>query len=471
VVDVSRRLSAPSLAGVLGWGLALFGFVVGCRPFADNSLFTHLATGRLILEQGIPRADPYSFTAPGEPWVVQSWLVSAVYGVVERFGGLGGVRVLAGLLVGALMALMWRLTAPAGTLLPRVGLLAVAMVAGAPFWVPRPLLLGLVLLALLLVVVTEERDPRWLVPIMWLWVNSHGSFVLGVLAVAALAAGRWLDGNRDRALWRPLGWCLAGTLLGGVNPLGPVLLAFPVHLLGRMEILSRVLEWRSPDFATVFARAFLVEVSAAVLVLVRRPSFRLAVPLVVFTAAGLQGQRSIAQSSLVILAVTAPALAGLGSLDGARRSPALAGAAAVFAVLAVVAASVVLDQPDVDLRGYPTDGLAWLDQHGQLTTAARVAHEDTAGNLLSLLRGTDGRVFFDDRYDMYPLAMSRDYLEIHDGLPGWQRALDDRGVRALLWPRSSPVAGLVTSSRQWRVVYQDPGYVLACRRVSERSEC
>jgi hypothetical protein len=470
-VDLPRRLSAPSLAGVLGWGLALFGFVVGCRPFADNSLFTHLATGRLILDEGIPRTDPYSFTAPGEPWVVQSWLVSAVYGAVERVGGLGGVRVLAGFLLGALLALTWRLTAPAGSLLPRMGLLAVAMVAAAPFWVPRPLLLGLVLLAALLVVVTEEHDPRWLVPIMWVWVNSHGSFVLGVLAVATLAVGCWVDGHRERTVWRPLAWCVGGTLLGAVNPLGPVLLAFPVHVLGRMEILARVLEWRSPDFATVYARAFLVEVAAAVLLLVRRPSYRFAVPLVVFTAVALQGQRSIAQSSLVILAVSAPALAGLGSLDGRRRSPLFAGAAVVFAAIALIAASAVLTEPDVDLRSYPTDGLAWLDQHGQLTTAARVAHEDTAGNLLELLRGTDGRVFFDDRYDMYPLPVSRDYLEIHDGLPRWQQALDDHDVRYLLWPRPSPLAGLVTSSRQWHVVYQDPGYLVACRRVTEVSEC
>src|SRR5690606_3925218 len=148
----------------------------GCRSLSDNSLFTHLATGRLILADGIPTADPYSFTAPGEPWVVQSWLVSTVYALAERVAGLAAVRVLAGLLLGALLALAWRLTRPAGGLLVRVGLVVLVIGAGAPFWAPRPLLPGLVLFALVLVVTVERRDPRVLVPVMWVWVNSHGSY-------------------------------------------------------------------------------------------------------------------------------------------------------------------------------------------------------------------------------------------------------------------------------------------------------
>ena len=60
-----------------------------------NSFLTHLATGRLIIETGaVPSADPYTFTGYGEPWVVQSWLVSLLYGVVERMSGFGGIRVL-----------------------------------------------------------------------------------------------------------------------------------------------------------------------------------------------------------------------------------------------------------------------------------------------------------------------------------------------------------------------------------------
>ena len=60
-------------------------------------------------------------------------------------------------------------------------------------WVERPLLFGLLALCLLLLAAEGRLDPRWLVPTMWLWVYTHGSFPLGLVAVGLLAIGRRLD--------------------------------------------------------------------------------------------------------------------------------------------------------------------------------------------------------------------------------------------------------------------------------------
>jgi hypothetical protein len=489
-----RRLRPPSLAGLIGWLLALVGLVVGSRPLADNSLFTHIATGRLILEHGIPGEDPYSFTAGGEPWVVQSWLVSALYGAVERLGGLAAVRLLAGLLVATLVALAWHLSAGARTLLVRAALLLLVIGAGAPFWAPRPLLFGLVLLALVLAVLVDERDPRLLVPIMWVWVNAHGSFPLGGAAVGALCLGRYLDdraaarahraggAGRDRAgggdgdpgddgrsvdaraVWRPFLWVVVGTLAGAIGPLGPRLLIFPIQLLGRMEVLSRVVEWHSPTFDQIFARAFLAQVVVAVLVLVRRPSYRAAVPLVVFTSLALIGQRSIPHASLVMLPGMAAGLAGLGRIDGRERRPAFAVVGVAGTALAVLFAGQALRSPSVQLAGYPVDGLAWLDGQGVIGVDGRVVTTDVTGNLIELWRGTDARVFLDDRYDMYPLPVTRDYLALNDGTARWDQVLADHDVDWVMWPRSSPLTGLLASSPHWRLRFQDAAVVVACHR-------
>src|SRR5690348_7781337 len=46
--------------------------------FGDPGTGWHLATGRYILDTGsIPRADMFSFTAFGRPWVSYSWLFEA----------------------------------------------------------------------------------------------------------------------------------------------------------------------------------------------------------------------------------------------------------------------------------------------------------------------------------------------------------------------------------------------------------
>ncbi len=77
-----------------GLGFALWGLHIGLDRLSDNSFLTHLATGRLILDHGVPRTDPYSFTANGQPWVVQSWLASVIYAWIESWFGANGIRVL-----------------------------------------------------------------------------------------------------------------------------------------------------------------------------------------------------------------------------------------------------------------------------------------------------------------------------------------------------------------------------------------
>ena len=67
-------------------------------------------------------------------------------------------------------------------------------------------MIGLVLLGVTLLV-AEERFPAWvLLPVFWLWVNSHGSFPLGLVALACYALGRRLDGERRPPELRALAW-------------------------------------------------------------------------------------------------------------------------------------------------------------------------------------------------------------------------------------------------------------------------
>src|SRR5690606_40871579 len=100
----------PSLAGVLGLAVAVWGLLIGIAPLVDNSFLTHLATGRLILDQGIPTSDPYSFTAQGHPWVVQSWLASLLYGLAAELWGGTARRLLLGPPTTAIGARVWRPT-------------------------------------------------------------------------------------------------------------------------------------------------------------------------------------------------------------------------------------------------------------------------------------------------------------------------------------------------------------------------
>lgn len=120
--------------------------------------------------------------------MVQSWLASWIYATLDAVGGGTAIRLFIAGVSGVLLLTLWRLSKPAGGLLPRVALVSVAGTVGLLWWNERPQILGFLAFALIAMVVTEERHP-WLVPLFAFWVNVHGSFPLGVAFVGAMLSG------------------------------------------------------------------------------------------------------------------------------------------------------------------------------------------------------------------------------------------------------------------------------------------
>ncbi len=462
-----RRRWPPTLAFALGAAMAVWAASIGFGRLVDNSFMTHLATGRLILAGGgIPHHDPYSFTAAGDPWVVQSWLASILYGWVDKAAGGQGLRVLMGLTTGALGALTWRLTRPAQSLLGRVVITTLVIAVGITVWSPRPLLIGLLMLTLTLLAAEGGLPPWVLVPVFWIWVNTHGSFPLGLVLLGTLWLGRRADGQDGQVEWRCLLWAVGGTLAGVIGPLGPTLLLFPLHLLGRMKELDTIIEWQSPSFSDTWARIFLVQVLVAVALLVRRPNWRAALPLIVFVAAALLSQRNVAVAALVLVPGMAWGFAGLGSVKGQDRTPVSVVVLVAVVLVGALMVSASLARPAWDLSSFPQAPVAWMAQHGIQPSEVRMASSDTTGNYLELLYGRQAHVFLDDRVDMYPPSVVDDYLTLEHGAPDWSAVLDRRQIDVVLWDRTQPLVGLLSSSPAWRVLYQDHAWSLLCRRGS-----
>lgn len=455
-----RRGAGASRSLVVGLVLVAVAFLLGAAPLSDNSFLTHLATGRLILTGHFPHTDPYSFTAHGAPWVVQSWIPAVLYAAAEKVGGAAAIRLLCGVLAGVLMALVWRLTRPARTLVPRVATAGATLVVGAGLWASRPYMLGLILLATTLVIVREGRRPLWLVPIFWLWVNSHGSWPLGLVLLAVWWLGQLADHAPTRHVRRCLEWAVVGSAAGAVGPLGISALTFPVELLGRTKALAGVVEWQAPGFTTLAERAFLAAVLVALVCLVRRPTYRNGLLAAVFVGAALLGTRNIVVASLVLVPVLADGLVDLGSIESDRRSLAQSFAAAVVVVVAVVAGIGQFGRPSWDLGGYPVKATAYLQQHHLIGEGHRVIARDFVGNYWEYRFGPDANVYFDDRFDMYSDQLNIEHRALIEAKPGWAAMLDRWHPDAVLWERTSPLTQVLAASTHWRAVYHDADWVV-----------
>jgi hypothetical protein len=442
---------------------AIGGWRSGLSRLSDNSFLWHLRTGRYILAHGLPRHDLYSFSAPHASWVVQSWLAEVLYAVADKLAGPFGVRVF-GALTGAAVAstafaLTHRIT---GDRIRAVGVALASIGASFTLWSERPLFLGILLFVFVLWVVevpdsTLGRRPLIALPVLfWLWANIHGTFSLGFVYLGLHVLGRWLDGAppweaRERTL-------VVATAIAFVacfaNPYGFALVTFPVHLLGRGDILETVVEWRSPNFRTVQGIALAGWLVVFVAVLARgahRPSRRDLVVTLPFVLLALWAQRNIAVAPLVALPVMARAVA-----TGTDRADTPTRVNAVFAVvLALMAALFFVNagsEPNFDTRTYPVQALRYVESHGLL--GRRLLADDGTGGYIIIKYWPRQRVFVDDRFDMYPLPVLHDFLALTAGSPRSRAVLDRRKLDVVVWDGKAPLSTLLAADPGWQRVFR-----------------
>ena len=459
-----RRLRPPTIESLVVASVALAGFTLGARSIVDNSTFVHIRTGVDIVDGlGIPRTDPYSFTAPGARWVVQSWLPEAFYGWGRRIGGDGMLVLEQAVLMGVLAWLIARL-ARAGTPARTIVTATVAVAAGAAYWSPRPLIVGLVCLALTVSIVERRANPWWLVPVVWVWVNSHGSFPLGLAWIGLAGLGAWIDDRRFPTEWaRYAGAFAVGLVASVLNPLGPRLLLFALTVGEKKEVFRFIREWRSPDFQSGTGLFTLVFLTAALVLLLRsKPPLRVVLPAVAFLALGLVAVRNLAMLAIVI----APALGA--ALH--RETPAVDDEAdpprvnlmigAVLAVAFVLFGVGGATGRAIDVSSYPVASVRWLDREGLLDPDHRLAVQDVVGCYLILREGRDAHVFIDDRIDMYPVQVTKDYISLLHGEARWQAVLDRYRIDVVLWQRDLPLVTLLRATDGWEQVRRDGEWVV-----------
>ncbi|MFQ5558638.1 MAG: hypothetical protein ACE5GB_14180, partial [Acidimicrobiales bacterium] len=398
-----------------------------------------------------------------EPLVVQSWLASLVYGLVDRVAGFGGLRLLMAATAAVLAYAAWRLTEKAPSLTVRVVVMIPTLYVGLRTWTERPLLIALVFFAMTLLVSDGVGRTRWLVVVGALWVNVHGSWPLGLVLLATRWAGARLDGHHDSRSAEAVRRLGAGMLVGGiVNPYGPRMLLFPLGLLGRRDSLSRVAEWRSPDFQVGWAQAFLVLVLLAIVAAARGCRWRSLMPMLVFVAAALMSRRNIPVAVLVLLPVAATGLPRLLTLDGARTSPAVRTAIGAMAMLLLVVPLAAMRGPHTDLARYPVAAVGAMDAAGLSPASVHVVHQDFVGNYLDL-RYRRPVAWIDDRFELHPTSLVDDYVILLEAGSGWREVLDRWDADALLWPTEAALTELVTEVAGWRIVHQADGWTVACR--------
>ena len=265
------RLDLPLLVAVL-----LIPAVLGSSQmiFNDGDVSWHIATGQWIIDhRAIPRADPFSYTWFGKPWVPIEWLAEVLYAGAYRLAGYGGV---AALVTAALMALNAIIYVNArrwvrAALLPIVAMDFVLI----PMLLARPHVLAWPLLAywawLMLRAREQDRAPPLIAALlMALWANLHGSFVFGLAIAAAFGFEALVESpDKPRAIRQWLVFGIACALACLINGNGLEGVLQPLRFT-QLHMLPLIDEWKP---ATLQRTPFFFGVLAIVVALIlwKRP--------------------------------------------------------------------------------------------------------------------------------------------------------------------------------------------------------
>ena len=131
-------------------------------------------------------------------------------------------------------------------------------------------------------------------------------------AVVAVNVATGLPSRRMETELRVLAWSAAGMVLAALNPLGPRLLLFPMELLRNTESFQAIAEWQPPEFNEISQLVFLAQLIVGLLLLNRRRSWRVALPMLAFAALAFSAARNVAPASIVPVPLMARSAAGLG---------------------------------------------------------------------------------------------------------------------------------------------------------------
>jgi len=256
--------------------LALFlgAFLLLRCPLGMDDFFYLTRSGEYLLQTGhVLAVNLFSFTAPDHPWINHAWLSGLVFHLVHSGLGLPGVVALnAGcyLAAGLLFARNLR-RCGAGPVARLVLILIYAGAVAKPYAVVRPWIFSHILFQCLLglwLASREEADPRTVrkrlamgVFIVWLWLNLHGSFYVGLLTFfLQLFTLRFQTKKQDStnknvhstSVPELLLWAVFAVGLLSLNPYGTSYLVVPFQFLrGAVNLkaggayLAHLEEWAS----------------------------------------------------------------------------------------------------------------------------------------------------------------------------------------------------------------------------------
>ena len=472
----ARVFSLPTVLGLLLVMLLFLFMSSGPGPsgaIVDPDIWWHLRDAAQLIHTGhFIRADSWTFTVAGKPWIDFEWLAELPWYFAFQKLGYRGIDFVMMLLASAILVGIYSLACL------RSGDCKAAFIAsfiGFHFvtvsMAPRTLLFGWFFLVVELAILWSLEKGRdctlWLPPLFLLWINTHGSWLIGFVLMVlffvcgaiqgdwgSLCATRWTS----RQFRKFAAVTAASFAVLFINPYGWRLVAYPLDVAFHQKLtIQHVAEWASLDFHSIRGKTVLATfLLVAVLTLVRRRRWSLQDLLFALIAVygAFTYERFLFLAGILIVPLLAMDLPNLLlSRYDAAKDRRWINAVAMAVLLAIIAFFVPAEK---QLRAgvnqaFPEKALPYV------RSLAGQGHLFNAFNWGAYLEWNAPQVpeFVDSRVDIFVhQGVLADYLqatEVHDTFA----VLDKYQIRYVLLGNDSPMTYLLEHSSAWKQTYAD----------------
>ncbi|HXH49222.1 MAG TPA: hypothetical protein VNM47_07735 [Terriglobia bacterium] len=471
---VRSCFSFPVLMGAL---LVALNAVIMFPTFRlEPDTWWHMKLGQQILLTGHwLKADIYSFTAFGNHPLAYEWLGEVALALAYKAGALRGLHTLLFFLTSLILVLTYYYVTLRSRN-PKAALVATVLtipLAGMCFTL-RPQLLGYVFLLITLICLERYKQglqkSLWILPPLFLiWVNTHGSFILGFCVLGLY----WIcglvpfkSGGLIMEPWQPRQRIhleivlLSGCVTLPFTPFWGQAFIFPIEkALFFPQQSAHIQEWLPMNFSQWEPKVMLVLLLAF---LAAQVAYRMTYHveelfLVLFTA-----YMTCVHTRFVILfaLVFAPVMASLlarwtPTYEPENDKPVVNAVLIVVIILAIGRA--VPTRKELSKRvasNFPVEAVDYLRQH---SVPGPMYNDYGFGGYLLWALGPEHKVFIDGRGDFYEQAgVFSDYISVQDVHPNALAILQTYRVNSCIIQRTSPLATLLRARSDWKEIYKDP---------------
>ncbi len=455
--------------------------------FSDPDLWGHVRFGQAVLREGhIIWRDPYSYSAPGHLWLNHEWLSELIMGAIYSHLNVFGLKLMkvgcTALIMNFLVAAETEAGAPT---LIQFATLITAAVTIAPQIQFRPQIFTFALLSALTYLLACEVYGRggrlWLsIPMLALWANLHGGFILGIATLGlftAVCAVQDIVDRRGIARALRLGAITALAIVATLaTPYGIGAWRAVLHALFDPYTRIVIMDWQplwssllknltAEPLSALYLELAVLLMAAMLFSFILTPS-KDDLPLVVIAAVmSVAAFLAVRNLPIAVIAICAP-LAHHLPLALERRWPAIRndpGASRpatrlnqlILAVLALLIfwRSEFFSNYLSSIDPYPVSACAFMKEH---RLKGNVLGVFAWGEYLIWHFAPESRVFMDGRYDtVYPKRILEIFFAFNYGQPGAEIAITRFPTDYVLIAPDIGACKFMDSRKDWRLIYSD----------------